>query len=1052
MELAPWQLAPFAAPKTKVAAAPAKGLGHVSRGQFEERLRIPWQAAGSALLAARGAIRRRRPGAWRWRTLRRAEDSTTEAKDEMPSEKTTAGEEAKEEKHEEKKEPDVKEAKEDKKEVKEQPKEKKAEEEEVKEEKEKTEEKEVKEEKKEEKQEEEEVKEEKKEEVKEEKKEEKKEEVKEEKKEEVKEETNEEVKEEKKEEKKEEVKEEKKEEVKEEKKEEKKEEVKEETKEEVKEKTKEEVKEEAKEEAKEETKEEAKEETKEEVKEETKEEVTEETKEEEKEEKEDKEEVKEEVKEEEKEEVKEETKEEVKKETKAEVKEEKQEKEEKVEKEEVKEEKNEEVKEEKREEVKDEPEEKEKKEEKQEKEEKAETEEKAKEVKEEKSEEVKEEKNEEVKDEKNEEVKEEVTEEVKEEVKEEKSKDEKKEEVKEEEEKQNQEKTEDKKEKEETEEKIEKVEKEEKGEKEEKEEKTAEGNEEKQEEVKEEKEDARKDKKEEIKEEKEGKEVKEGSAEKEDAPGEKKDSDDDAEAEKEAKARKADLEMPAGADEESSMADRQATQVAEVLKAQEESEEKVGKASGISGKELREMKEQVKEMFDWNRAWYPIAPLEYLNADAPNAVKLLGKRMVLWCSNQEKNLWHAALDACPHRMAPLSIGSIKDGCLKCRYHGWTFSTAGSCVAVPMAQNGKEEARMCALSRSSLTTFPVQVKQGLVWIFPYLGPDVETVSKRSGPCVTPECEGTEWVMTTAPVGYQVSVENTFDPSHAPFMHHGIGTYSPERAIPMSKFELRDDEISGKRGFVLEHNGYDEGTEGLMATRQFVPPCSNTTVYKHKDRRTETTQLYFVPCGPHETRYIVNVGQQVNKKLPQIAQDILHVLFFNKIFGYRFQEQDLLAMRGQERSLHECPQFTWGEQYVLGTPSDKGVEVFRKWWYDCANGGPYFPRASRTLPASDPMIFDRWQRHAKDCPRCKRVMKAFGHVQTAAGRLSVLGLALATGCGLLRKPQSCCGWLLTTLLLAALGRWAAAERWGFVSSVPLKGLMEVPVYKSGAMSKP
>ena len=42
--------------------------------------------------------------------------------------------------------------------------------------------------------------------------------------------------------------------------------------------------------------------------------------------------------------------------------------------------------------------------------------------------------------------------------------------------------------------------------------------------------------------------------------------------------------------------------------------------------------------------------------------------------------------------------------------------------------------------------------------------------------------------------------------------------------------------------------------------------------------------------------------------------------------------------------------------------------------------------------------------------------------------MLGLALATGCGLLRKPQSCCGWLLTTLLLAALGRWAAAERWG------------------------
>lgn len=42
-----------------------------------------------------------------------------------------------------------------------------------------------------------------------------------------------------------------------------------------------------------------------------------------------------------------------------------------------------------------------------------------------------------------------------------------------------------------------------------------------------------------------------------------------------------------------------------------------------------------EELFDWNRAWYPISPLDYLDADAPNPVKLLGKRMVVWCSNQE---------------------------------------------------------------------------------------------------------------------------------------------------------------------------------------------------------------------------------------------------------------------------------------------------------------------------------------------------------------------------------------------------------------------------------
>ena len=55
----------------------------------------------------------------------------------------------------------------------------------------------------------------------------------------------------------------------------------------------------------------------------------------------------------------------------------------------------------------------------------------------------------------------------------------------------------------------------------------------------------------------------------------------------------------------------------------------------------------------------------------------------------------------------------------------------------------------------------------------------------------------------------------------------------KAIPMSKFELRDDEISGKRGFVLEHNGYDEGRglcqrwEGVENGRGFTRGSFNGT---------------------------------------------------------------------------------------------------------------------------------------------------------------------------------------------------------------------------------
>ena len=61
-------------------------------------------------------------------------------------------------------------------------------------------------------------------------------------------------------------------------------------------------------------------------------------------------------------------------------------------------------------------------------------------------------------------------------------------------------------------------------------------------------------------------------------------------------------------------------------------------------------------MFDWNRAWYPIAPVDYLNADAPNPVKLLGKRMVLWCSNPET--WIAWIDLQWRKILPGNLGHL----------------------------------------------------------------------------------------------------------------------------------------------------------------------------------------------------------------------------------------------------------------------------------------------------------------------------------------------------------------------------------------------------------
>ena len=41
-------------------------------------------------------------------------------------------------------------------------------------------------------------------------------------------------------------------------------------------------------------------------------------------------------------------------------------------------------------------------------------------------------------------------------------------------------------------------------------------------------------------------------------------------------------------------------------------------------------------------------------------------------------------DVCPHRSAPLSMGEIQNGVLRCFYHGWGFGKEGKCVTVPTA--------------------------------------------------------------------------------------------------------------------------------------------------------------------------------------------------------------------------------------------------------------------------------------------------------------------------------------------------------------------------------
>ncbi len=72
----------------------------------------------------------------------------------------------------------------------------------------------------------------------------------------------------------------------------------------------------------------------------------------------------------------------------------------------------------------------------------------------------------------------------------------------------------------------------------------------------------------------------------------------------------------------------------------------------------------------------------------------------------------AFVDACPHRLVPLSAATLSDGVLRCLYHGWEFDPAGTCVALPSGGPGASPP-----ARSRLRSVPVRVVDGRVLVAP-----------------------------------------------------------------------------------------------------------------------------------------------------------------------------------------------------------------------------------------------------------------------------------------------------------------------------------------------
>src|SRR2546423_14867139 len=123
--------------------------------------------------------------------------------------------------------------------------------------------------------------------------------------------------------------------------------------------------------------------------------------------------------------------------------------------------------------------------------------------------------------------------------------------------------------------------------------------------------------------------------------------------------------------------------------------------------------------------WQPFALASELpGADSdPVRVRLLGEDLVAFRDSTGTPGLLAA--NCPHRGASLFFGRNEESGIRCVYHGWKFSTDGTCVDMP-----NEPAESDFRQKVRAVTYPARERGGIVWA--YLGP-------RSDPPRLPDLE-------------------------------------------------------------------------------------------------------------------------------------------------------------------------------------------------------------------------------------------------------------------------------------------------------------------------
>jgi len=404
------------------------------------------------------------------------------------------------------------------------------------------------------------------------------------------------------------------------------------------------------------------------------------------------------------------------------------------------------------------------------------------------------------------------------------------------------------------------------------------------------------------------------------------------------------------------------------------------------------------------RHWFPVASTLELDPKRPTPVRIDGIDLVVWqVPGQEEASdggWRVMVDACPHRLAPLSEGRLepKTGCLQCAYHGWEFDGAGSCACIPQVEEAAAQ-KMRANPRSRVRSFPTKLGLKLVWV--WLGdcpPKGEPEDIARGTHLLDDLAVTGSYTRDLPYGYDALLENFVDVSHIPFAHHGLqGTRDDATPITLTMPEPK----SSKAEAPLMEFTFADRTMGMRRSADFSLRSPFFFFYNGEMWRTEAEKnapfrlnICIVPVGPGWSRAIIidarapDKGSLLSSLLSKLPRWVVHIL------SNKFLDSDLAFLHYQERKLRQAPNSaeSWTKAYYMPGECDRSISVARRWLQQegarCVDPTLTLPPS----PASREELLNRFEQHTTHCRHCREAYNDMETWQRGIGAAGLVALIL------------------------------------------------------------